>query len=222
MLAQTRQIHHEGIFELTVNILLHGFEIIVLGALVELAAEDLLPIRSPLNFVHRSAADQRQRTCHGRRRQFRRNLEVLVVERKRLVVVVDLRHVRIGKDVRQDGPASSLLGYYLAALLALPATLPALLILPVLRIADTRLGLDIVEPGVLHALARGPNILACHRAGVTPDAFVEVQHHRDLRTYLHDADSSTALSTGLEWSSHSTLFSLRTMTNSSRFEPTVP
>src|SRR5262249_34460009 len=102
------------------------------------------------------------------------------------------------------------------------AAMPALQILPVLRIADTRLGLDIVEPGVLHALARGPNILARHRAGMTPDAFVEVQHHRDLRTYLHDAGSLTVLSAGLEWSSHSTLFSLRTMTNSSRFDPTVP
>src|SRR6516165_558690 len=59
MLAKTRQIHHEGIFELTVNILLHRLEIVILRALVELAAENLLPVRSPFNFRHRPAADER-------------------------------------------------------------------------------------------------------------------------------------------------------------------
>src|SRR6516225_4422536 len=147
---------------------------------------------------------------------------MLIIEGERLVVVVDLGQVRIGKDVRQDRPAPALLGDDLAALLALPAAAPTLLILPILRIPDAGLGLDVVEPRIFHALTRGPDVLARHRAGMAPDAFVEVEHHRDLSAYLHDVASSFASSTGLEWSSHSTLVSLRTMTNSSRFEPTVP
>ena len=91
--------------------------------------------------------------------------------------------------------APTLLRYDLAALLALPAAAPAFLVLPVLRIADAGLGLDVVEPRVFHALARGPHVLAGDRAGVTADAFVEVQHHRDLSADLHDAVSSTARST---------------------------
>src|SRR6516165_6015978 len=59
MLAKTRQIHHEGIFELAVNVLLHSLKIVILRALVELAAENLLPVRSPFNFRHRPAADER-------------------------------------------------------------------------------------------------------------------------------------------------------------------
>jgi hypothetical protein len=35
---------------------------------------------------------------------------VFVVERERFVVVVDLRQVRIGEDVRKDGPAPACFG----------------------------------------------------------------------------------------------------------------
>ena len=41
MLAQPRQIHHEGVFELAVNFLLHAFEIDVLRTLDELATQNL-------------------------------------------------------------------------------------------------------------------------------------------------------------------------------------
>ena len=88
------------------------------------------------------------------------------------------RHLRA--DARLD----------LAVLLALPAAVPALLVLPVLGIADAGLGLDIVEPCVFHAFAAGPHVLAGDRAGVTPDALVEVQHHRDLSADLHSAASN--------------------------------
>ena len=77
----------------------------------------------------------------------------------------------------------------LAVLLATPAAVPALLVFPFLRIADAGLGLDVVEPGVFHAFAVGPNVLAGDRAGVAPDALVEVQHHRDLRADFHSAAS---------------------------------
>ena len=149
-------------------------------------------------------------------------MQVLVVEGERLVIVVDLGQMRIGEDLGEDRKAAALLRHDLAALFALPSAAPALLVFPILGIADARLRFDIVEPRVFHALARGPNVLAGDGAGVTADAFVEVHHHRDLGADLHDAVSSTARSTGLEWSSQSILLSLRTMTNSSRLEPTVP
>src|SRR5690606_1659401 len=100
-----------------------------------------------------------------------------------------------------------------------PAAIPAPLVLPFLGITDTGLGLYVVEPRVFHTLAVGPHVLAGDRAGVAPNALVEVQHHADLRTDLHSA-ASLASSAGR--SSQSTLCSCRTMTNSSRLAPTVP
>src|SRR5262249_36750658 len=105
---------------------------------------------------------------------------------------------------------------------------PAPLVLPIFGIADARLGLDVVEPRVLHALAVGPNVLAGDRASVTPDAFVEVQHHRDLRADFHSAASILgAIETACgcsqaAGSSQSTLTILRTITNSSRWVRMVP
>ena len=80
-------------------------------------------------------------------------------------------------------------GCELAVALADPAAVPTVLVLPVLGVADAGLGLDVVEPGVFHALAVGPNVLAGDGAGVTPDALVEVQHHGDLRADFHSAAS---------------------------------
>ena len=104
VLAQPRQIHHEGVFELAVDVLLHAFEIVVLRALGEFAAEDFLPVRAPFDLLHALAGDQRARTRGRHRRHFRRFLQVLVVEGERLVVVVDLRQIGIGEDVGQHPP----------------------------------------------------------------------------------------------------------------------
>src|SRR5215475_4617608 len=150
-------------------------------------------------------------------------MQMLVVEGEGLVVVVDLRQMRVGEDLCQDRPTPALLRDDLAVPATLPAAAPALLILPVLRVADAGLGLDVVEPRVFHAETRGPDVLAGDRAGVAADALVEIHHHRDLRADLHDAASSTIPGTGCEFSSsQSTLASLRTITNSSRFVPMVP
>src|SRR5690606_27293106 len=77
----------------------------------------------------------------------------------------------------------------LAILLSDPAALPAVLIFPILRVSDARLGLDIVEPCVFNAFAVGPYVLAGDRAGMAADALVEVQNHRDLRADLHGTTS---------------------------------
>src|SRR5262249_16681755 len=184
VLAQPRQVHHEGAFELAVDLLLHAFEVVVGRALLELAAEDLLPVRAPLDLLHALAGDQRARARRRRRLQLGRPLQVLVVEGKRLVVVVDFGQVGIGEDIGEHAPFGGNGGLDPAVLLALPAAFPTLLALPRFRVADAGLGLDVVEPGVFHALAAGPHVLAGDRASMAPDALVEVQHHRDLRADL--------------------------------------
>src|SRR5208282_371266 len=52
VLAQPRQIHHEGVLELAVDVLLHVGKVVVLGALGELATQDFLPVRAPLDLLH--------------------------------------------------------------------------------------------------------------------------------------------------------------------------
>src|SRR6185437_3084469 len=105
--------------------------------------------------------------------------QMLVVEGEGLVIVVDLGQMRIGKNLRENREPAALLRCNLAVLLALPAAAPALLILPIFWITNARLGLDIVKPRIFHTLTRGPDVLAGPRAGMAPDAFVEVHHHRD-------------------------------------------
>src|SRR5690606_5198923 len=61
VLAQARQVHHEGLLELAVDLLLHAVEVAVLAAPGELGAQDLLPVRPPFDLVHALAADQRAR-----------------------------------------------------------------------------------------------------------------------------------------------------------------
>jgi hypothetical protein len=193
----------------------------VLAALGELAAEDLLPVRPPFDLLHALAGEAGARAGGGEMLHFGRRLQMVVVEGEGLVEVVDLGQVGVGEDVRQNAPLAALLGLQMAPGVALPAAVPARLVLPVLRVADAGLGLDVVEPGVFDALPAGPHVLAGDRAGMAADALVEVQHLADLRAYLHSAASSAGVSAAGR-SSQSTFCILRTMTNSSRLEPTVP
>ena len=105
--AQARQVHHEGVLEGAVDFLLHAFEITVLRAVGEFAAEDLLPVRPPFDLLHPLAGDQRART--GRRHDLAlgRGLQMPVVEGEGLVVVVDFRQVRVGEDVGEDAPLAA-------------------------------------------------------------------------------------------------------------------
>ena len=95
-----------------------------------------------------------------------------VVEVERLIVVVDFRQVRVGKDLRQHPPFGAHLGLELAVGFTHPTAIPLLLVFPFLWIADAGLSLDVVEPGVFNALTIGPHVLAGHRTGVATDAFV--------------------------------------------------
>src|SRR5690606_1093641 len=189
----------------------------------------------PVDLLHAFAGHQRARPRGRLVLAFRRLVQVLVVEVERLVVVVDLRQDGVGEDVGQHAQAAAGLQHQLAGGAAHPAAVPLALVLPFLGIADAGLGLDVVEPGVLDALAAGPHVLAGDRAGVAADALVEVQHHRDLGTDFHRATSAAPAGTGsaaparpapatLELpcssSSQSTLSILRTITSSSRLVPT--
>ncbi len=157
-----------------------------LRAFFELAAEDLLPVRAPFDLVHALAGDQRARARHRLvLALFGRVVQVLVVEIERLVVIVDLRQVRVGEDFRQHADAVAHARLQLAVDFADPAALPLLLVFPVLRVADAGLAFHVVEPGVFHAFAAGPDVFAGDRAGVAADAFVQIQHHADLRTNFH-------------------------------------
>ena len=185
MLAQARQIHHEGVFELAVDLLLHVLEVHILGTLGEFGAEDFLPVRPPLNFLHPLPADGRTRAGGGHGFRFRRVLQVRVVVVPRLVVVVDDRHIGIGEDIRQNPPVAALFRRNGAISTPFPAAIPALLVLPLLGITDAGLGLDIIEPGVFHTVATGPDVLTGYRTGMAANAFVQVQDHGNLCAYFH-------------------------------------
>src|SRR5262249_24331015 len=150
VLAQSRQIHHERVFEFAVDVLLHVGEVVVLRPFGELATKNLLPVRAPLDFVHSLPRDQRYWARRGRGWHLGCRLEELVVVGERLVVVVDLRQVRIGEDLEQHAEPAPLLEPDAPVVLALPTSLPPLLILPVFWISDPGFGLDIVEPRVFH------------------------------------------------------------------------
>ena len=225
VLAQAWQIHHEGLFEGAVDLLLHLVEVVVTRPLGELAAEDFLPVRTPLDLLHALSGQQRARPCGRLVLQLGRVVQVLVIEVERLVVVVDLRQVGVGEDLGQHAPATTGARHQLAAAVAHPTAVPLFLVFPFFGITDAGFGLDVVEPGVLHAFARGPHVLAGDRAGVAADALVQVQDHRNLGTYFHHT-TSRAAPVALEFasspSSQSILSILRTITNSSRLVPQVP
>ena len=163
MLTQAWQIHHEGVFKLPDHLFLHLIKISqvgVLAALGELAAQNFLPIWTPLDFFHAFAGDQAARTCRGRGLGLWRRLQMVIVKGEGLVVVVNLRHVRVRENAHQQLPFAALARLYAAVRLTAPSTLPLVLVFPFLGVTDARLGLDVVEPGVLHAGAAGPDVLA--------------------------------------------------------------
>ena len=146
----------------------------------------------PDDLVHLLAGDQAARSCGRRRLHFRRTLQVTVVERERLVVVVNLRQIGVGENLHQQLPPAPLPRLYGPITLTDPATVPLVLVLPFLGIADPGFGLDVVEPRVFHAGPAGPDILASDRTGVATDALVQVQHHADLGSYFHKASCRAA------------------------------
>ena len=104
MLAQARQVHHEGLLEGAVDCLFNAFEVGVLATLVELAAENLLPVRTPLDLLHPLSSDLRSRSGGRERHHLRSGLEMGIIEIEWFVVVVDLGKVRVCKYLGEDAP----------------------------------------------------------------------------------------------------------------------
>ena len=180
VLAQARQIHHEGVFKLAVHLLLNLIEVTVAGALFKFAAEQLFPVGPPNDFIHPFTVDKRARA--GGRQMFalRRVVQMLVIKGKRLIVVVNLRYHRIGEDLGDDAHFAAQTRAYFAINVAHPAAFPYLLVFPVFRITDARFGFDVVKPGVFHPFASGPDVFTGDGTGVAADAFIKIENHADL------------------------------------------
>ena len=185
VVADPRQIHLEGVLELRVHGLFHVAEVAVLGAVLELARQIILPVRAPLDLLHGAPIDQRARARGRGGLGERARLEMGVVVGEGLVVVVDLREIGVHEQVHEALDPTAGLELQLAVL-DHPAAVPLALVLPVLGITDPGLGLDVVEPHVLDADAVGPDVLAGHRAGVATDALVEVHHHAEVGADFHE------------------------------------
>ena len=154
MLAKPWQVHHEGMFKLAVNILLYLVKVLVTGALGELGSENFFPVGSGLNFFHALARNQRARPRGGLVLADGSGVQVLIIKIEGLVVVLDLRHIpgllnifantfNLAADAR----------FYITILLTLPTAVPFILIFPLIGKTDAWLGFNVIEPGILHALA---------------------------------------------------------------------
>ena len=62
---------------------------------------------------------------------------MFVVVGERLIVIVDLRQVRVGENVRQNPQLAALTRLQLAVGTALPAAVPFFLVFPFFRVTDT-------------------------------------------------------------------------------------
>jgi hypothetical protein len=87
-----------------------------------------------------------------------------------LVVFVDTGQIRVMKYVQQFSRPTAGTEPELSS--HLPATFVKSLILPLLRIANPRFGLHIVEPDVFGATPVGPDIFARNAAGMAAETFV--------------------------------------------------
>ena len=98
MFAQTRKIKQERILVLSVNIALDIFQIDVIDGLNIYTAQIVVPCSGVVDLFHLLAGQVGDRlSCHAgfHARGF---LKILIIKRKGLVVVVNLRQFRVGED----------------------------------------------------------------------------------------------------------------------------
>ena len=110
---------------------------------------------------------------------------MIVVERKGFVIVVNLGQIWIGENFHEQLPLAALPWLDAAVCFSNPSTVPLILVLPFLRIANARLGFNVIEPGVFHAGTTRPDVFAGHATGMTADALIKIKHHADLRANFH-------------------------------------
>ncbi|CDZ88744.1 conserved hypothetical protein [Rhodococcus ruber] len=197
VLADARQIEHEGLLEFEPDLLADLLQDRIVGHDLRGAAEVVVPVRRPFD-LHRLAADQTSRRRHRDLVAERRGGEVLVVVGPRLVVVVDRRHLRIREDPEELVPPAAVPQPQPPVAVADPSAPPAFLVLVGARVSLAGAGLDVVEPHVLGAGSVGPGLLTGDRAGMAADALVEVHHHRHLGHHLHAGLASLVVVVGID------------------------
>jgi hypothetical protein len=158
-------------------------EVGIVGRVQRRAAQVVVPVR-PGADLHRLAVDHRDGAGGGLVVAGGGGEQLVVAVGPRLVIVVQYRQRRIVEQARERGRLSALAEGELSVL-ALPAALVAILVLPEHRIAGARPGLDVVPPRVLHAAPVGPLVLACDAARMAADALVEVEDRGHLRAHVH-------------------------------------
>src|SRR3546814_18029358 len=114
-----------------------------MAALLEFAAQHIFPVAAPLDLVEQFSRQKGTRARRGLGLKLGRGLKPFVLKRVRLVKIVDLGQVRIGKDLRKNAPLCALPWNDLAVLASDPTALPAVLVLPVFGITYAGLGLEI-------------------------------------------------------------------------------
>ena len=191
VLADARQVEHEGPLELEPHLVRHLAQHGVAGRELGRAGEIVVPVRAPgdLGFL---AGDERARPGDRDVVLGGRGEQPVVVVRPGLVVVLDGRHERVGEDGEQPVQPPAGAQPQPPAPGELPAALPPPLVLVGARVPLAGPGLDVVEPDVLGARPVGPRLLAGDRAGVAADALVEVHHHGELGHDLHQYATSWA------------------------------
>ena len=102
MLAQARQIHHEGVFKFTIHFFLYAFEIVVFRAFLKLAAKDFLPIDAPIGCIFGFTCNRGFHPRCGNRFAFLGRFQMVIFIGERLIIIIDLRQVRVRKNLGEQ------------------------------------------------------------------------------------------------------------------------
>ena len=222
MVADTRQVEHECFFDAGLHHGLHLGKRRVLVHGLQGTTQVVVPVRAPLDGV--DGLTRHLRACASSRHCLRSggSLEqTIVVVGPRLVVVVDLRHIGVCEDRCELLQTPTAARNELAGLGQAPPALPVILIFPGARIANTRSGLNVVEPHVLGTFAVRPCLLTGYRTGVAANALVKVHHHDDLTHDLHRFIPSLQI-WGTNPQNSTSWLRRRIMVTSSRWLPVGP
>ena len=177
VLAEARNVEHKCPFKLGKALCVNIMEIRITLSLVESPGEIILPVRSILNLIHLLTGNHRERPrrrwCLHPALSFQRG----EIKGEGLVIVLDLRQIGIGEQLRHHSRAVAKAQFRAAVLAPDPSATIFLLILPCFRITGAGLRLHIIPPCIFHPPARCPDILACHRACMASYALVQVEDH---------------------------------------------
>lgn len=169
MLTETRQIKHENLFELQIDLVLQPLKIHITRAGGAHPGKIVFPVGSPFE-PYGLPRDQGFRSGRWLLLLLGAGDQLVIIIGPGLIVLVDTGQIRVVKYVQQFSRPTA--GSETKLSSHLPATFVKSLILPLLRIANPRLGLHIVEPDVFSTTPVGPDIFARNAAGMAAETFV--------------------------------------------------